>query len=156
LTEPLRAVGRALARPLVIAALASPLATLPSCVAALELDGYGDAIDALCKCDSVVPQFEGRCVEVLGARLDAASPGTREGWLASYVERCHGECANAFGCYQSPGTCSVVSCTTAEECCEWDPDTRCFEGVCGRCRAAGAGCSEDADCCSGTCTGTCS
>jgi hypothetical protein len=147
-------------RPLALALLLAPWLALPSCVAALELDGFEDAVVALCKCDSVVPQLGGRCVEVLAARLDSASPGTREAWLDTYAEICHGECAEAFTCYQAAGTCSNVSCSEPEECCGFDAETRCVPGpdgarICGSCRHDGAPCQNQDDCCfGGSCNGT--
>jgi hypothetical protein len=95
------------------------LVWLASCVDALGLGDYQDAIAELCKCDVEVPQYADKCVEVLGGRLDSVSEPLRGKWLAYYAEHCAGSCEHAFACYQQPGTCSTVSCQEDRECCGW-------------------------------------
>jgi hypothetical protein len=109
---------------------------LAGCVDALGLADYQDAIAELCKCDVEVPQSNGKCVEVLGQRLDSVSEPLRGQWLDYYAEHCAGSCEDAFDCYQQPGTCSTVSCHEDRECCNYVDGGAVFceltgdEGVC--------------------------
>ena len=104
----------------------------PGCVSVLGLDEFSDAIQALCKCDEAVPQFDGDCVDVLTMRLDNVSEPTRAAWLAHYSENCAGGCGSAFACYQQPATCSKFTCGVAEECCGFSEGvTMCIDGECG-------------------------
>lgn len=122
---------------------------VPCCVAALDLDDFDDAVAALCKCDDDVPQLGGQCVEVLKNRLANVSEGSREKWLAYYAENCHGECMNAFACFQNVGTCAAVSCTEHAECCGYTAGgtTRCIEALCEQCRGEGTACTDASECC---------
>jgi hypothetical protein len=118
------------------AALTLPTLLAPSCADVLQLNDYESAIEALCKCDAVVPQFDGNCVETLGDRLNNASEVRREQWLAHYADNCAGSCDNAYLCFQQVGTCSVVSCTEDNECCGYTKggSVRCAgDGTCRDC-----------------------
>jgi len=120
--------------------LPAPLAL--SCVDALDLHNYESAVEALCKCDSVVPQFDGKCVETLGDRLNNVSELRREQWLANYADHCAGSCDNAYLCFQQVGTCSAVSCSTDNECCGYSDGgaVHCAgNGTCEDCGAPGCG-----------------
>ncbi len=127
--------------------------TVPCCVSALELEDYDDAIEALCKCDADVPQLDGKCAEVLKSRLATVSEQSRAEWLAFYAETCHGECQNAYTCFQNVGTCASRSCSEHAECCGYTADgaLRCIEGQCETCAPDGATCTDDERCCSGAC-----
>lgn len=121
----------------------------PCCVSVLDLDDYNDAIEALCKCDEDVPQFDGACVETLKGRLDGVSEGARGEWLAFYANTCDGACTAAFACFQHVGTCAQRSCSSDRECCGWEESSgkRCIEGSCDDCRTVGAECDDVGDCC---------
>lgn len=110
---------------------------LAGCVDVLGLDEYESAAEVLCVCDQDVPQFEGRCIEVLAERLASASPERREDFLALFAESCADSCDRAAACYQHDVLCSAEgeACKEDRECCGpgdlplCDPSTQ-------RCRAA--------------------
>lgn len=126
---PPRAVHRAYS-PLALVSLmlASPL----GCVAALDLDDYRGAVASLCVCDQIVPQFGGRCVEILEGRLASVTPERRADFLALYADRCADSCDEAESCYQHEALCTPEGreCSEDRECCGFpsgvvcDPTTR--------------------------------
>jgi hypothetical protein len=129
------------------------LLLLPACVGVLGLDDYNDAVAGLCLCDQQVPTFGGRCVEVLGERLDAVSEPTRAAWLSYYAEHCGDSCSDALSCYQQKATCSELGCGEARECCGYSEapgasmtcDTSQGDGTCVACNSDPNSCG--ANCC---------
>lgn len=111
-----------------------PLA-LVSCADVLDLTDRIDAVEQLCACTDEVPQFDGRCVEVLSDRLSGVSAATRGAWLENYAARCgaptEGVCPNAYDCYSQPGTCAALACGVDRECCGFAQGATCNpEGLC--------------------------
>jgi hypothetical protein len=88
------------------------------CAAVLDLDGYQDAVDKLCRCDEQL-SFLPRCREVLSGRLGNASPATRAAWLDFFAGHCAGGCERAYECFAQRPTCSDrdMSCAATAECC---------------------------------------
>lgn len=117
--------GAQTARRALAIALTPSALLAPGCVGVLDLDGYSEAVQELCKCDMDVPRFGGACVDVLTTRLDSVSEETRAEWLAYFGEHCGGRCDDAFACYQQSATCSEISCTEDRECCGFDAGAFC-------------------------------
>ena len=86
------------------------------CSSVLGLDDYSNAIDQLCKCDTEL-DFLADCRARLSSRLSGVSEPTREKWLAFYSANCAGACLNARECYDQPGTCATIACSSDQECC---------------------------------------
>ena len=100
--------------------LAVGLIGLLACADVLDLtEDRVDAIERLCACTDEVPQFDGKCVDLLSVRLGEVSGPTREAWLNYFAEHGGGDgvCPNAYGCYSQPGTCAALGCGEARECC---------------------------------------
>lgn len=89
------------------------------CVAILDLDGYEDAVDRLCRCDDQLSFLSSRCREVLSTRLGNASAATRSAWLDYFAGHCAAGCQNAYECFSHRPTCADrdMSCGQTEECC---------------------------------------
>jgi hypothetical protein len=104
------------------------------CADVLDLTERRDAIEQLCACSEEVPQFDGRCVELLSERLERAVDATRAAWLEHFAATCGGSegvCPGAYACYAMPGTCAALSCTSDIECCGYLEGATCgSEGLC--------------------------
>lgn len=91
-------------------------ATSLNCAGVLGLDDYASAIDELCKCDTELG-FLSDCRAKLEGRLSSVSEPTRQEWLEFYGANCAGACLKALECYDQPGTCATISCSSDNECC---------------------------------------
>ena len=89
------------------------------CVAALGLDDFESAVAALCTCDEQVPQFQGRCVEILEGRLASVTPERRADFLTHFEATCADGCDLAVSCYQHEALCTPEGreCGEDRECC---------------------------------------
>jgi len=105
------------------------------CDEVLDLTEREDAIERLCRCSEQLPDLDGDCSQVLSQRLSNAAEPTRASWLSYFEQHCGGDgyCSSALDCYQQPGTCSMVSCRSDEECCPGDGNMVCNLNV-GECR----------------------
>jgi len=89
----------------------------------LDLDGYQDAVDQLCRCDQQLG-FLPACSDVLVARLAEASPAIRSKWLDYYAGHCASGCEHAYACFSQTPTCTArgLSCRNPLECCSQEND----------------------------------
>lgn len=88
-----------------------------SCVSVFGVDDEGlhDVVQAMCSCSELQPL--GDCEKTLGERFESAGSDTRAAWLEQYDKSDCSSCGNVLTCLSATPTCSVDTCSLAEECC---------------------------------------
>jgi hypothetical protein len=88
-----------------------------SCVSIFGVDAEGlhNVFKDMCSCSELQPLAD--CERTLNERFDSAGSATRADWLDRYDKNDCSDCKNVLTCLSATPTCSVDTCSRAEECC---------------------------------------
>lgn len=125
------------------------------CASLLGVEDYKDSAGELCDLLEACYDF-GQCQQHIGPPLDSAPASVRTLWLASLSDKgCLEQCSSARRCLNMAPVCFGLTapCTRIEECCGFlTGEAGCAAPVGGGpercCKADGASCVADDECCS--------
>jgi hypothetical protein len=145
----------AVAATLAGAALLALGALAASCVEAVDAGGYSDALAETC---ALIDRCYGErltdCTERVTTTVLGFDDGGRASWLELAADMgCLDSCNTVRSCLDFPQICKTSlplgECQLDEDCCGFSRgEASCLGGTC--CRALGALCADDHDCCPNT------